>query len=130
MTSQNAKILIIDDDRFNGDLLAARFRDLGHQVLTAADGEEGVEKALSENPDLIICDVLMPVKNGFQVCVELRNKGVSCPFLYMTAKRTSEDQVRGLQLGADDFVVKPFDPKVLEAKVDALLRRSPPSPQA
>jgi len=102
------------------DLLAGE----GYRVLTAADGESGLERALAEKPDLILLDVMMPKLDGFAVCAELRRMEVEIPVLMLTAKGQVEDRVTGLDAGADDYLVKPFSTEELLARVRAQLRRA------
>jgi DNA-binding response OmpR family regulator len=102
-----------------GDLLAAE----GHRVLTAANGADGLERALAEQPDLILLDVMMPRLDGFALAQELRRLGRATPILMLTAKGQVDDRVRGLDAGADDYLVKPFSGDELLARVRALLRR-------
>ncbi len=117
------RILIIEDEMPMRtalvDLLAAE----GYRTLTAADGETGLQRALSEKPDLILLDVMMPKLDGFAVCTELRRLANDVPVVMLTAKGQIEDRVNGLDVGADDYVVKPFSSEELLARVRALLRR-------
>lgn len=124
----SGKILLIEDDAIQLDILVTRLSRHGYDVITATDGEEGIALARSGRPQLIVCDVMMPVKNGFQVCKDLRREGINIPFIFLTAKGMSEDQTHGLQLGADDYIVKPYDPAILEAKIATFLRRSQANP--
>ena len=101
------------------DLLAAE----GYRTLTAVDGASGLQRALSEKPDLILLDVMMPKLDGFTVCAELRRLANDVPVVMLTAKGQIEDRVNGLDVGADDYVVKPFSSEELLARVRALLRR-------
>jgi DNA-binding response OmpR family regulator len=101
------------------DLLTAE----GYRTLTAADGERGLERALAEKPDLILLDVMMPKLDGFALCAELRRLANVVPVLMLTAKGQIEDRVNGLDVGADDYLVKPFSTDELLARVRALLRR-------
>jgi len=101
------------------DLLAAE----GYRTLTSADGESGLARALAEKPDLILLDVMMPKLDGFAVCAELRRLANEVPVVMLTAKGQIEDRVTGLDVGADDYVVKPFSSEELLARVRALLRR-------
>jgi len=96
----------------------------GYRVLTAGDGQTGLERAVQEKPDLILLDIMMPRLDGFAVCAELRRLSCSCRVLMLTAKGQVEDRVRGLDSGADDYLVKPFSSDELLARVRALLRRS------
>ncbi len=101
------------------DLLAAE----GYRVLTATDGENGLARALAEKPDLILLDVMLPRLDGFAVCAELRRLACTVPVLMLTAKGQIEDRVTGLDVGADDYLVKPFSTEELLARVRARLRR-------
>src|SRR5437899_6083749 len=95
----------------------------GYRVLTAADGESGLQRALAEKPDLMLLDIMMPKLDGFAVCAELRRLSNPVPVLMLTAKGHIEDRVTGLDAGADDYLVKPFSTEELLARVRALLRR-------
>lgn len=96
----------------------------GYEVVEARDGEEGVRKALSEKLDLILLDVMLPKKNGLDVCRELRERGVAVPIIMLTARSQETDKVIGLEVGADDYVTKPFSVRELLARVRAHLRRA------
>jgi two-component system alkaline phosphatase synthesis response regulator PhoP len=117
------RILLVEDEPgvvlTVSDLLATD----GHQVESASDGESGLARAIKEDFDLIILDVMLPRKNGFDVCRELRQRGRDTAVLMLTAKTQVVDRVVGLKLGADDYLAKPFDPAELLARVEALLRR-------
>lgn len=118
------KILIVEDEP---SILMALQDDLsleGYEVLTARDGPSGLNSAIEEHPDLVILDVMLPRMDGFEVCRRLRSEGLSTPILMLTAKTQEVDKVLGLELGADDYVTKPFSPRELQARVKALLRRS------
>ena len=119
----NAKILIADDDRNICELLRIYLEKEGSTVVLAGDGEEALEKFDQEEPDIILLDVMMPRLDGWQVCRELRKKS-ECPIIMITAKGETFDKVLGLELGADDYVVKPFEPKEIVARVKAVLRRT------
>jgi two-component system, OmpR family, alkaline phosphatase synthesis response regulator PhoP len=95
----------------------------GHQIQTAADGVEGLARAKAGEVDLIILDVMLPKRSGFEVCRELREKGIDTAILMLTARTQIPDRVKGLKLGADDYLAKPFDPQELLARVASLLRR-------
>lgn len=114
-------ILIIDDERDLVTLLKDELEARGHQVLTAYDGEEGVRLA-KELPDLIILDIMMPNMNGFEVCRAIRDE-VLCPIIFLSAKQSEADRIKGLTLGGDDYVVKPFGLRELLARIEANLRR-------
>lgn len=117
------RILLVEDEPglvlTVSDLLAGE----GYEVETANDGDAGLEKALSRDFDLIVLDIMLPRKNGFEVCRELRQQGRDVAVLMLTAKAQVVDRVVGLKLGADDYLTKPFDPSELLARVEALLRR-------
>ena len=117
------RILIIEDELPMRTALADLLAGEGHRVLVAADGANGLERALAEQPDLILLDVMMPRLDGFTLAAELRRLGRTVPILLLTAKGQVEDRVRGLDAGADDYLVKPFSGEELLARVRALLRR-------
>ena len=119
------KILLIEDEAGLILTLTDRLQSEGFAVKSATDGESGLCAALSENFDLIILDVMLPKKNGYDVCRDLRRKSVSTPVLMLTAKGETIDKVLGLKLGADDYLTKPFEVLELLARIEALLRRSP-----
>jgi two-component system, OmpR family, alkaline phosphatase synthesis response regulator PhoP len=120
----DAKILVIEDDEIIRMTLGDRLRSEGYSVDFASDGEEGFRKA-SQNPsDLIILDIMLPRKNGFDVCRDLRMAGVVTPILMLTARGQTIDKVLGLKIGADDYLTKPFDAMELLARMEALLRRA------
>jgi Response regulators consisting of a CheY-like receiver domain and a winged-helix DNA-binding domain len=118
-----ARILIIEDETPMRTALADVLAAEDYRVLTAADGEEGLHRALEEKPDLILLDVMMPKLDGFAVCAELRRLAKPVPILMLTAKGQVDDRVNGLDAGADDYLVKPFSTEELLARVRALLRR-------
>ena len=119
------KILLVEDEAGLILTLTDRLRSEGFVVSSATDGEAGLSVALSENFDLIILDVMLPKKNGLDVCRDLRQKNISTPILMLTAKGETIDKVLGLKLGADDYLTKPFEVIELLARIEALLRRSP-----
>ncbi|MBQ7937075.1 MAG: response regulator transcription factor [Oscillospiraceae bacterium] len=119
----NAKILVADDDRNICELLRMYLEKDGYSVVIAGNGEEALRKFDEEEPDLILLDVMMPRLDGWQVCRELRKKS-ECPIIMITAKGETFDKVLGLELGADDYVVKPFEPKEIIARIKAVLRRT------
>lgn len=118
-----AMILLIDDDRNVLDMLAMALEDAGHDVITARDGLAGQRKATQGEPDLVVSDVNMPGLDGFSLCRKLRDGGFTAPIILLTARDGEIDEALGLELGADDYVVKPFRTRVLLARVAALLRR-------
>lgn len=118
------RILIIEDELPMRTALKDVLEAEQYRVLTAANGEEGLERALKEKPDLILLDIMMPRLDGFAVCAELRRLEHAMPVLMLTAKGQIEDRVHGLDVGADDYLVKPFSTEELLARVRALLRRA------
>jgi DNA-binding response OmpR family regulator len=118
------RILIIEDEAPMRTALADLLAGEGYRVLTAADGESGLQRALEEKPDLLLLDVMMPRLDGFAVCAGLRRLSNDVPVLMLTAKGQIEDRVSGLDAGADDYLVKPFSTDELLARVRALLRRT------
>ncbi len=118
------RLLIIEDELAMRTALADCLEGEGYRVLTAADGASGLERALREKPDLILLDIMLPKLDGFAVCAELRKLGRATPILMLTAKGLVQDRVRGLDAGADDYLVKPFSTQELLARVRALLRRT------
>src|SRR5436190_5783381 len=119
----SARILIVEDELPMRTALEDCLAGEGFRVMTAADGESGLERALQEKPDLILLDVMMPRLDGFAMCTELRRLGHAAPVLMLTAKGQIRDRVNGLDCGADDYLVKPFSTDELLARVRALLRR-------
>ena len=120
------KILVADDDLNICELLRLYLEKEGFEVVMAHDGEEAVAKFESEKPSLILLDIMMPKLDGWQVCRQIRQKS-DCPIIMLTAKGETFDKVLGLELGADDYVVKPFDTKEIVARIKAVLRRSGPA---
>ncbi len=117
-----AKVLIIDDDRKHSELLQAYFKRFGIKLICALEAEEGFRKLNREDPDLLLLDVMLPGKDGFEICREIRRKS-SIPIIMLTARGEVIDRVSGLELGADDYIGKPFEPRELVARVQAILRR-------
>jgi DNA-binding response OmpR family regulator len=120
-----ATVLLVDDDAKIRDLLRLYIEREGHRTLAAADGEMAVATALRSRPDLVVLDVMLPGLDGFEVCRRIREES-DVPILLLTARSGDSDKVVGLDLGADDYVVKPFSPRELMARVRALLRRRRP----
>jgi len=118
-----AKLLIIEDEPRMVSGLRDNFEYEGYEVITAEDGSEGLKRALSEVPDLILLDVMLPKISGFDVCLNLKAKHPSILIIMLTARFQVSDRVVGLELGADDYVTKPFSISELSARVKALLRR-------
>ncbi|MFN7927232.1 MAG: response regulator transcription factor [Blastocatellia bacterium] len=125
MTTPARRILLVEDEpslvMTLSDLLASE----GHRVQTISDGQQGFETACRQEFELLILDVMLPNKNGFDICRELRARGVQTPILMLTARGQVIDKVLGLKLGADDYLTKPFEAIELLARVEALLRRVP-----
>lgn len=119
------KVLLIEDEEGLIITLTDRLRNEGFAVKNATDGEIGFSCALAESFDLIILDVMLPKKNGLDVCRDLRQKNITTPILMLTAKGETIDKVLGLKLGADDYLTKPFEMAELFARIEAILRRSP-----
>jgi two-component system alkaline phosphatase synthesis response regulator PhoP len=116
------KILIIEDEDPIRIVLEDDFRDEGYMVESASDGIEGLEKSLNIDIDLIILDIMLPGMDGFEICKKLRMKGIDTPIIMLTAKGQEIDRVLCLEIGADDYVTKPFSPRELQARVKAILR--------
>lgn len=116
-------VLLVEDDAGLRLTLTDRIRDEGYDVDTASTGSEGFEKAANQPFDLIILDVMLPGKNGLDVCRDLRQNGVKTPILMLTARSQTFDKVVGLRIGADDYLTKPFETPELLARIEALLRR-------
>jgi DNA-binding response OmpR family regulator len=117
------KILVADDDRNIAELLRLYLEKEGFSVMIALDGEEAIAKFTPENPDLVLLDIMMPKLDGWQVLREIRKKS-NVPIIMITAKGETFDKVLGLELGADDYVVKPFETKEIVARIKAVLRRT------
>lgn len=120
----NKKILVVDDEQSIVTLLQYNLERSGYDVITASDGEEALELAENENPDLIVLDVMLPKVDGIDVCKQLRQQKMMVPILMLTAKDEEFDKVLGLELGADDYMTKPFSPREVTARVKAILRRA------
>ena len=123
------KVLIVEDEPNMVAGLRDNFEYEGFRVATAMDGVEGLEKALQDSPDLVILDVMMPKMSGLDVCRQLKSKRPSIPIIMLTARGQEVDKVVGLELGADDYVTKPFSIRELLARVKAVLRRSQTVPK-
>jgi two-component system alkaline phosphatase synthesis response regulator PhoP len=119
------KILLVEDEKGLILTLTDRLVSEGFEVVSAADGKKGFDLALGGAFDLIILDVMLPKKNGYDVCRDLRQRGINTPILMLTAKGEIIDKVLGLKLGADDYLTKPFEVMELLARIEALMRRSP-----
>ncbi|MBS1152215.1 MAG: Alkaline phosphatase synthesis transcriptional regulatory protein PhoP [Myxococcaceae bacterium] len=123
MAESPKRILVVEDDLSILTGVSMNLRYEGYEVLQAQDGRTGLQKAIDETPDLVILDLMLPALNGFEVLKELRGRGVTIPVLVLSAKGMESDKIVGLNLGADDYVVKPFSLQELLARVRAVLRR-------
>ena len=121
---QRSKILIVDDEPFNVDLLEQELEDLGYETVTAANGEEALAQVAAESPDLILLDVMMPVMDGFTVCRILKDSEDTrlIPIVFMTALDAMEDRIKGIEAGGDDFLTKPVNHQELIARIQTTLR--------
>lgn len=122
--SENKTVLIVEDEKSIVDILRFNLGKEGYRCIAAYDGEAGLNAALSENPDLILLDVMLPKMIGFDVCRTLRDKGNNVPVIILTAREEEEDKVLGLEIGADDYITKPFSMRELMARVKANIRRT------
>jgi two-component system, OmpR family, alkaline phosphatase synthesis response regulator PhoP len=119
-------ILVVDDEKDLIDLVRYNLEKEGYQIISAGDGESGIALAIRQKPDLIIADLMLPGMDGLEACRQLREKDATTriPIIILTAKTSESDRVVGLEIGADDYITKPFSPRELVARVRALLRRS------
>jgi two-component system alkaline phosphatase synthesis response regulator PhoP len=120
------RILVVEDEPGIAFSLESDLQTEGYEVALVADGAEAIPRALGQTFDLILLDVMLPNKDGFEVCRELRHRGVKAPIILLTAKAQEAEKVLGLEAGADDYVTKPFSPRELRARIRALLRRAAP----
>ncbi|MBM7605660.1 two-component system alkaline phosphatase synthesis response regulator PhoP [Metabacillus crassostreae] len=118
------KILVVDDEQSISTLLKYNLEQAGYTVITALDGEEGLQMCMKEDPDLLVLDLMLPKMDGIEVCKQLRQRKIMVPILMLTAKDDEFDKVLGLELGADDYMTKPFSPREVVARIKAILRRS------
>jgi two-component system OmpR family response regulator len=125
-----ATLLVADDERTILDLLCASLRHAGFDVIAADDGREALRLAREQRPDALVLDVMMPGYDGFEVVSHLRNEGIESPVLFLTARDETRDKVRGLTVGGDDYVTKPFSLDEVLARIRAILRRSRRAPAA
>ncbi len=123
-SNQGEKLLIVEDDSAIQRMIGDYFRHLGYEVLTAGDGEAGLKTALNERPTVLLLDLMLPKLDGLAVCRQLREKLPGLPILMLTAKDDVVDKIVGLELGADDYITKPFSLRELEARVKSVLRRT------
>ena len=121
---QKRTVLVVEDEKSIVDILRFNLEKEGYAVLTAYDGESGLEQAINGGADLILLDVMLPKMNGFDVCRRLREKGSSVPVIILTAREEEADKVLGLEIGADDYITKPFSMRELMARVKANIRRT------
>ncbi len=121
---ENLKVLVVDDEPNIRDLLSASLRFQGHQVLTAANGNEAISKIVDNQPDIVLLDVMLPDISGFGVTKKIRSLGIETPILFLTARDDTEDKVTGLTVGGDDYVTKPFSLDEIMARMNAILRRT------
>jgi two-component system OmpR family response regulator len=120
---QGVRILVVDDEEYITDLVAVGLRFVGFEVDTGADGREALAKVAEFRPDLIVLDVSMPALDGLEVVQRLRRDGIATPVVFLTARDAPAERVKGLHLGADDYVTKPFNLEELLARIEAVLRR-------
>ncbi|QFT88183.1 Alkaline phosphatase synthesis transcriptional regulatory protein PhoP [Bacillus sp. THAF10] len=121
------KVLVIEDDPNIAELISLYIEKEGFSIEIAWDGEEGLGKYYEVSPDFVILDIMLPGMDGFEICKEIRRDNSGIPIIMLTGKGESYDKIRGFGLGVDDYMVKPFDPNELIARVKAVLRRSNPS---
>lgn len=123
-------VLIVEDEQNIVDILSFNLSREGYDTLEAYDGPTGLQLALEQNPDLILLDLMLPGMNGFDVCAKIRQSGNAIPIIMLTAREEEEDKVLGLELGADDYITKPFSMRELLARVKANIRRVGMAPSA
>ena len=121
--TRGAKILVVEDDRALREGLVLNFELHGYRVDAAADGEEGMQKAFDLRPDLIVLDIMLPGWSGLDILAELRDHNENVPVLILSARGSTDNKVEGLNIGADDYLAKPFELPELLARVEAMLRR-------
>jgi DNA-binding response OmpR family regulator len=121
-----ATILVVEDDATTADLVALYLRHAGHRVSTERSGQRALERVQAESFDLLVLDIMLPGASGLTIAEQVR-AATPTPIIFLTARTLEEDRLRGFSIGADDYVTKPFSPRELVARVDAVLRRVPPS---
>lgn len=121
---EKKKVLIVEDEKNIVDILRFNLQRAGYETCEAYDGEDGLTKAIGENPDLLLLDLMLPKMNGFSVCKALRAQGNNVPVIILTAREEESDKVLGLEIGADDYITKPFSMRELVARVGANIRRT------
>lgn len=119
----HGKLLVVEDDQNIQRMIVDYFKHVGFEVVTASDGDSGIKAAMDERPDALILDVMLPKTDGFSVCRHIRERNPSLPILILTAKDDVVDKVLGLEMGADDYITKPFSLRELEARLKSVLRR-------
>ena len=124
MESKNKTVLIVEDEKNIVDILRFNLQREGYQTCEAYDGADGLEKARTMNPDIVLLDVMLPKMIGFDVCKQLRQEGNNVPVIILTAREEEADKVLGLEIGADDYITKPFSMRELIARVGANIRRT------
>ncbi len=124
MKELKASILLVEDDENLGSLLCEYLNGKGYDTILASDGEKGLKKFLNQTFDLCILDVMMPVKDGFTLAREIREINTDVPIVFLTAKNMKEDTLEGFEIGADDYITKPFSMEVLIVRIKAILRRT------
>jgi DNA-binding response OmpR family regulator len=124
------KILVVEDEAGIAFALEIDLQTEGYEVVVVSDGQEAVKRARAEAFDIILLDIMLPSKDGFEVCRELRRSGLKTPIILLTAKAQETEKIVGLDVGADDYVTKPFSPRELRARIRALLRRAVPDPNS
>ena len=124
-----ATVLVVDDEANIVELTQLYLTNAGYHVLSAHDGQEALRLARTERPDLLVLDLMLPVLDGFEVCRRLRQDGRDAPIIMLTARDDDVDKIVGLEIGADDYMTKPFNPRELVARVHAVLRRSERKPK-
>jgi two-component system OmpR family response regulator len=124
---QGVRVLVVDDDAYITDLIATGLRFVGFEVETAGGGREALAMIAASRPDLVVLDIAMPGLDGLEVIERLRRDGVTTPVVFLTARDAPADRVKGLHLGADDYITKPFSLDELLARIEAILRRVSPS---
>ena len=122
--SEGRVVLIVEDEKTIADILEFNLKKAGYAILKAYDGPTGLEMALRDHPDIVLLDIMLPKMDGFSVCRAIRERDSALPILLLTARGEEEDKVRGLELGADDYITKPFSIKELLARVKANMRRT------
>ncbi|AXH99442.1 DNA-binding response regulator [Sporosarcina sp. PTS2304] len=122
--SNKQKVLIVEDEQSIRKLLEYTLEQANYQTVLAIDGEEAIRQTMDESPDLIILDLMLPKTDGIEVCKTLRRKNIETPIIMLTARGEEMDKIIGLEMGADDYMTKPFSPREVAARVKAVLRRS------